>query len=588
MEITSRPRLTRRAFVQRAAIVLGSLIAAGCGASNQGTKTPTAGGSPTQVARPSAPKPSFSPPLLPTPTPPIGLTEQIVSVDTLNPNADDANPGTQDRPLKTVAKAASIAADNTQRNIGTRVIIAPGVYREAVSFQPRGGRANVAIHFQAKENGTAIITGSDVWTGWRRQGTTNVYTHSWSYKWGLAPYPPGWQGNVDLQPIVRRREMIFVNGDALTQVLSSGELKEGTFYVSEQSSMVSLVPPAGVQVENATVEVATRAGIFMVDSAQNLTVSGLVFMHDNTPVGGTAVTFTNCANSVVEDCQFHWNNWAGMTFQSSSPRTSQAMIARRNIANYNGGIGLAAARIKDVLYEDNETSYNSWRAAQGEMAMWSNGGMKHLFIHGGIYRRHRAVGNQAPGCWFDTDCADIEIEQGFFCENDGPGLFIEASQGPTSVTDTIICHNQRDSGLFSHGGSDVTLQGNIIYGNSDAQIRVVKGARTAQNWETNASLKISPERWTMRKNIVVGTDTAPRLADIADGANFFSTFVSEENAWFSPKKSGGFVVDGKSIDFPKWQSVSGRDANSQFIDPRFVDPEHDDFHLRDDSPLRGM
>ena len=169
--------------------------------------------------------------------------------------------------------------------------------------------------------------------------------------------------------------------------------------------------PAGVQVESATFEVATRAGIFSVDGAHNLTVTGLVFMHDNTAVGGTAVTFTNCINGLVEDCQFLWNNWAGMTFQSTAPQISQTMTARRNVANNNGGIGLAASRVKDVLYEDNNTSYNNWRGAQGDFLLWSNAGMKHLFIHGGIYRRHRAVGNQAPGCWFDTDCADIQIEQ---------------------------------------------------------------------------------------------------------------------------------------------------------------------------------
>ncbi len=583
MQKDDRPHLTRRAFVQRAAIVLGSLITVACGAGNTGTKTPTAGVSPTRIANTPSPKP----PLVPTPTPAVRPSEQVVYVDNLHANADDANVGTQDRPLKTIGKAAAIAADNTQQSIGTRVLIAPGIYRESVSLQPKGGRTNAPISFRATTNGATIIAGSDVWGGWRKQGATQVYTHAWPYTWGLAPYPPGWQGNVDLKPIVRRREMIFVNGAALTQVLSSDTLKEGTFVVSEQSSMVSLVPPAGVQIENATVEVAVRAGIFAVEGIQNLTVSGLVFMHDNTPVGGTAVTFTNCTNGVVEDCQFLWNNWAGMTFQSSVPRISQGMIARRTIANHNGGIGLAAARIKDVLYEDNETSYNSWRAAQGKMAMWSNGGMKHLFVHGGIYRRHRAVGNDAPGCWFDTDCTDIEIEQAFFCENDGPGLFIEASQGPTSVTDCTICHNRRDAGLFSHGGSDVTLHGNILYGNGDAQIGVVKGARPIQNWETNAALKINPERWTMQKNIIVGTDTAPRLADIADGTRFFSTFDSDENTWYSPKKSGVFVIDEKGLDFATWRSVSGRDANSQFVDPRFVDSAHNDFHLRDDSPLRN-
>ncbi|MGI8687799.1 MAG: right-handed parallel beta-helix repeat-containing protein [Thermomicrobiales bacterium] len=571
------PTITRRAFARGAAVMIGSLITAACSANTTPTKIPTVVRSPPSAPRLPSPAPSS--------TPSVGLAERVIYVDTRNANADDANPDTVDHPLKTIGKAATIAADDSIGNMSIRIIIFPGVYRESVSLQPKGGPSQAPIHFQAKENGMAIITGSDVWTGWRKQGTTNVYTHNWPYKWGLAPYPPGWQGNVDLQPIVRRREMIFINGDALTSVLSDRELMEGTFFVSEQSATVSIMPPPGVQVESATVEVATRASIFAVDSAQNLTVTGLVFRHGNTPIGGTAVTFMNSTNVIVEECQFLWNNWAGMSFHSDAPHSAQSMTARRNVANYNGGIGMEASRVKDVLFEDNETSYNNWRGALGGMYQWANAGLKHLFVHGGIYRRHRAVGNQAPGCWFDTDCADIEITDAFSCRNNGPGLFIEASQGPTSATNCTICDNQRESGIFSNGSSDVTLQSNIIYGNRDVQLHIVKGTRSARNWETNESLTIYPERWTMRQNIIVSTDTAPHLADIADSARFFNTFVSAGNAWFSPQKSSTFILDGKGASFAVWQSASHQDADSRFIDPRFVAPENDDFRLRDDSPL---
>ncbi|HEY7909444.1 MAG TPA: right-handed parallel beta-helix repeat-containing protein [Thermomicrobiales bacterium] len=575
-------RLSRRSLVQGAAVTLLSLITAACGANSTPTKTPTVVRQPTGTPR----FPSPPPVPVPTATPSVGVVERVIYVDTQSAQADDANPGTADRPLKTVGKAATIAADKSLGSMNVRVIINPGVYRESVSLKIAGVRANAAIHFQAKENGAATIAGSDVWTGWQKQGAANIYTHPWPYTWGLAPYPAGWQGNVNLMPIVRRREMIFINGDPLRQVVSNGELKPGTFYVAEQSSTVTIVPTAGVQIEGAMIEVATRTGIFAVDGARNLTVTGLVFMHDNTAVGGTAVSFTNCTDSVVEDCQFLWNNWAGMTFESTAPQISQTMTARRNIANNNGGIGLAASRVKDVLYEDNNTSYNNWRGAQGDFRLWSNAGMKHLFIHGGVYRRHRAVGNQAPGCWFDTDCADIQIEQAFVCQNDGPGVFIEASQGPTSVTDSTICENQKEAGVYSQGGTNVTLEGNILYGNADAQIQAVQGVRPIKNWETNAASSLIAEKWTLRQNTIVGTDAAPSLADIANSAGFFKTFVAGGNVWFSPKKSGTFIVDGKGTDLKGWQSASHQDADAQFVDPRYVDPENGDFHLRDDSPVR--
>ena len=535
--------ITRRSFVLRAgraAIILGSLVTAACGAKKPVPNSTTAVLPPTPTAKPA-------PVVTPSPSPPDAF-DHILFVNLFHADADDANPGTEDRPLKTIAKAAALAVQNNLRNTSTRVVIYPGVYRESISLQSKTKLSDAAIQFEAKESGMAKIAGSDVWTGWKKQGTTNTYTHAWPYTWGVAPYPEGWQGNVVLQPIVRRQEMIFVNGESLTQVLSERDLKEGTFSVSEQTALVSLIPPSGMVVESSLVEVAVRPRLFVVEGAQNLTVQGLVFMHGNTPVGDTAVIFSDCSNVLVEDCGFFWNNWSGMTFTSSMPHSSDSMIARRNRANYNGAIGLEASRVKDLLYEDNETSYNNWRGALGQLYLWSNGGVKHLYIHGGVYRRHRAVGNRAPGYWFDTDCTDIEIDQAY-CAQNYIGMFIEASEGPTSITDSAISDSETD-GIFTEGGDNVTLQGNTISGNAGAQIRVLKGVRPVKNWETNENLKLVAERWTLQKNRIVGADAAPQLVKIGNsaGANkdlFLSTLTSDENIWFSPKAAKHSMWMGK-------------------------------------------
>lgn len=563
------PTITRRAFVQRAAIILGSLITASCSANKTAPDTATAVPSLTPTVKPA---PVATPSIAPS-----DAFDHVLFVNISDPNADDANPGTENRPLKTIAKAADLAVQNNLRNTSTRVVMYPGVYRESISVQSKTSLSNAPIQFEAKEHGTAKVAGSDVWTGWKKQGTTNTYTHMWPYKWGVEPYPDGWEGNVVVQPIVRRREMIFIDGQSLTQVASNKELKEGTFFVSEQTATVSLVPPPQLKVETSTVEVAVRPRLFIVESAQNLTVQGLVFIHGNTPIGDTAVIFSNCSNVLVEDCGFLWCNWSGMTFTSSAPHSSHSMTARRNVANYNGAIGLEASRVKDLLYEDNETSYNNWRGALGDLYSWSNGGMKHLFIHGGVYRRHRAVSNQAPGCWFDTDCANIEIDRAY-CSRNYIGIFIEASEGPTSVTNSTIVNSTSD-GIFSEGGDNVTLQGNIIYGSAAAQIHVLTGIRPVDNWETKESLKLVSERWTLRKNTIVGTNTAPHLVQIGNSAGtnrnlFLSTLMSDENVWFSPKNGEAFDVNHRALDFNTWQSSSKQDVNSRFIDPH-INPNNE-------------
>ena len=171
-----RRAVSRRAIVQGTAVTLLSLIATACGGNSTPTKAPTVVRSPTSTPSP-----------VPTETPSSGVIERLFYVDTLSANANDANSGAADRPLRTIGKAAAIAADSSLGSTNVRVIINPGVYRESVSLQPKGARANAAIHFQAKENGTAIIAGSDVWTGWQKQGAANVYTHPWPYQWGYGP-----------------------------------------------------------------------------------------------------------------------------------------------------------------------------------------------------------------------------------------------------------------------------------------------------------------------------------------------------------------------------------------------------------------
>src|SRR6185312_7335333 len=99
-------RLSRRSLVQGAAVTLLSLITAACGANNA-TKPPT-------VVQPATATPRFPTPApvpVPTATPSVGVVERVIYVDTQNAQANDANPGTADRPLKTVGKAAAIAAD---------------------------------------------------------------------------------------------------------------------------------------------------------------------------------------------------------------------------------------------------------------------------------------------------------------------------------------------------------------------------------------------------------------------------------------------------------------------------------------------
>src|ERR1017187_7751743 len=99
---------------------------------------------------------------------PENLETAFIYVDL---NGNDSNSGTQSQPLKTLQAAVTIAFKNNKNNIGTRVTVNPGTYRESAQYNAGTGNTTAPITFQALTNGTVILAGSDIYTGWTLSGS---------------------------------------------------------------------------------------------------------------------------------------------------------------------------------------------------------------------------------------------------------------------------------------------------------------------------------------------------------------------------------------------------------------------------------
>lgn len=511
----------------------------------------------------------------------------VLYVDKHNAQAADSNPGTTALPLKTISKAVELAGINSGQNRGTKVLISPGYYREGLAIWQQ---SDAPIVFEARRKGEVVVVGSDIWTGWQRQESTNVYTHPWSYDWGMADVPAEWhleeEAKAAFSPIVRRREMIFVNGTHLKQVMSSAALTEKSFYVDEAHDVVSLWPPAGTNMETALVEIAVRPSVFAAFGNKNIVLRGIVFKHANSPLNAEAVRFEGASNVLIEDCRFGSNNWGGLSFGSS-----RNVTVRRTIANYNGGIGMAAAFGKNVLFEDTETSYNNWRGIMGGYTGWSIAGLKHLFMHDAVYRRHKAVNNNTLGFWLDSDSSNVEIDGAFLHANLTFGMFIEANQGPITVKGSIACHN-RGPGVFINNSRDVTLENNVLYDNERAQI-LLEGTppdgRPIQNWETGEQMMLVAEHWNIRDNDVVTKKANQLLLEINLGSStsvawtkFQRSLTAGKNLWYNPSVALGFRVFGwstetKNVDIKEWRILTNQDLDSALTSPQFLNPDNHQF-----------
>ncbi|MGA2844090.1 MAG: right-handed parallel beta-helix repeat-containing protein, partial [Candidatus Acidiferrales bacterium] len=351
----------------------------------------------------------------------------------------DTNPGTSAKPVKTISRGASIASANHRNNIATTVTINPGTYREFVQISGVNPNVGAPVTFQASKIGSVIISGSDVWTDWRADSAApGSFVRSWPYAWGTCSVPAGWPS---LKEIVLRREMVFVNGKLLVQVLSPDQLREGTFYIDDATKLVHIWPERVSDIAKAVVEVGVRPQLFESYQVPHLTVRGIVFQYANSCISTpqrSAVAIVGATDQLLEDSTIRWNNWTGLTLFNVTKSS-----ARRMAVNNNGELGIDGFRIKDLTMEDVEASSNNWRGAWGQFLTWETGGAKFLFVHGGTFRNYKAVSNQGRGIWFDTDNADITLDQAYLAHNMVNGILLEANMGPFTITNSRICGNNQ-------------------------------------------------------------------------------------------------------------------------------------------------
>jgi hypothetical protein len=317
------------------------------------------------------------------------LETAIIYVDTVN--GSDSNPGTQALPFKTISESVTTALENNKSNIGTKVIINPGTYRESIVISPNAkGQTSMPITLQAASTGTVIVSGAVQYSGWAPYGpNTSIYFTVWPNKWGLCPSDGG---NAPYEPdIVNRREMVVVNGTNMTQVLTlSDMIYPGTFFVDETAGLVYVWPPSGTNMTTADVEVPANPNPLLIQAAGSSTLNGVVirgltFEYANPCHHDGAVVASGTTTNVVFDTDtFQWNNGHGLMFDS--PITNVTIM--NCVSNHNGASGFQSFQGKEILWQNNQASYNNWRGAQGAYYTWNTGRASQFF---GSYRHNFRV-----------------------------------------------------------------------------------------------------------------------------------------------------------------------------------------------------
>ena len=490
-------------------------------------------------------------------------------------SGSDSNPGTAAKPFKTIDKGIKTALSNNQSNVGTSVTINPGIYREALSLS-NWHSTSKPITIQAAKPGTVVVSGADAWTGWKSwSGHNGVYTHAWTNRWGLCSRGSG----PFEQDITLRREMIFVNGTMLTQVLALGQLSGGTFYADEAHGAVYVQPAAGTNMTTADVEVPTRDALFVSASGANFVLRGITFAEaNNCRSSSAAVMFNGGSNVLLDKDQFNWNNAVGVQMSGVSHYTVQ-----NSIANHNGEIGFGALQSKYGLWTANEADYNNWRGSQGGIYGWNGGGFHFFQQHSNTLNGITILFNETHGVHWDTDTENVSASGIVSANNLRNGLFVEKDQGPLTISNSKICNNSLlnlvyDGGVALRASTYVTITGSVVANNLDGQIPVVgigNAPLQVTNYETNQTYSLQTENLTVSSSTIMGGSSQQLLSNGNQGKTtwdqFRSTLGSDYNTWWNGTVTKPFTVpipyQSTAVDWKGWLSATGRDAHSSFAKP---------------------
>lgn len=177
---------------------------------------------------------------------------------------------------------------------GALFTFSPGMYRV--------GDLPIESGDTLQGTGDAVLTGADsaVWTA---TGSL-TYVIAWPYDFGLWTVPQGWPNMADLS---RRREVLWVNGARLTQILNCSALSLGQYCVDETADRITFRTADTV----LSVEAAVRPYIINASGVKNVTIRGLIFRGSSSFYNSAAVSFHNADNLRIENSLFDQHNGGG-------------------------------------------------------------------------------------------------------------------------------------------------------------------------------------------------------------------------------------------------------------------------------------
>jgi len=402
--------------------------------------------------------------------------DREIHVDIKNLYASDDNPGTPEKPLKSINAAAGIAVP------GTRVLIHGGTYRETVQPAMGGLNPEKMISYEAFEGEEVIIKASvEVrnfkpsvgWSLTRGFGSTHMDTEGIRV-WEIELDPEDFKGynpfcavnilhdrlfieynKTDMTTYLNRRGMVFADGKPLKQVPLYYMLSENenAYWVEANGQKVHFRLSDDDDPQNHTIEITNREQCFApkVPFLSYIRVKGLTLAHAATGAPVPQRGSLSCYRGhhwIIEDCTIDWSNATGIDCGNEcwhhpveEGQIIGHTIIRRNTIKDAGVCGIAGMFVKNMLIEDNMIVGTGWQRME---LSWEAGGIKVHNCVDSLIRRN--VIRECYGCdalWMDVGNENNRITSNLFLDgiDSREHIFIECTRDKENLIDNNIIWN---------------------------------------------------------------------------------------------------------------------------------------------------
>jgi len=412
-------------------------------------------------------------------------------------SGDDANPGTQAAPLRTIQRAADLAQP------GDVITVHEGVYRERIK-PPRGGQSDQnRIVYQAAPGEKVEIKGSEVVRNWVKvQNDVWKATLPNSFFGGLNPYSDLIHGDW-FSPKGRQHHTgaVYCSGDWLTEAAKLDDVLKPAgatplwFGQVDKNDTTIWAQFQGVNPNEQLVEINVRRTVFYPEKpAMNyITVRGFTLRHAATPwapptaeqVGLVGTHWSKgwiIENNVISHsvCSAVALGKYGDQWDNTSANTAEGYVKTIDRALRNGwnkeAIGHHIVRNNTISHCEQAGVVGSLGAAFSVVSgntihdihvrkLFTGAEMAGIKFHAAIdvVIRGNHIYRTCRGLWLDWMAQGTRVSGNLFHDNAGEDLFVEVNHGPFLVDNNLFL-----SGVslldWSEGGAYVhnLLAGKIV------------------------------------------------------------------------------------------------------------------------------